>query len=254
IAWGGPDGLIRIWNLATEEVEDTVYMNQAQTVRAIIFSPDGETMYTADAGGNIAVWDMETKRKVRDLTSDINLVSEINSLAISPDGTTLAYGGSAGREPNVYTRNLDTGELRSFRVTRTGVEDTLAVAWSPDGKLLASTGRDRAVHIWDPQTRQELQLLRSVVEDNALKEVYQGPIRSLAFSPNGKWLVSGGEDNEGGVKDKTLLMWDTSSWTDQPPVVFQGGPNSDVTVVKVRLWYLLITTGILPPGTSIARV
>ncbi len=232
IAWAGPDGLIRVWNLATEEEENTIYMNQGLTIRAIAFSPVGDIVYTADSGGNIALWEVNTGRKIKDLTADINLVSDIYSIALSPDGTVLAYGGSAGREPNVYTRNLVTGALNSFRVTQTGVEDTLAVAWSPDGKLLASGGRDRAIHIWDPETRQELELLYSIVEENALKEVYEGPIRSLAFSPNGKWLVSGGDDNEGGIKDKTLFMWDTSAWSDQPPLVFQGGPNSDITGLK----------------------
>ncbi len=66
--------------------------------------------------------------------------------------------------------------------------------------------------------------------DNAFTNVYEGPIRSLAFSPNGKWLVTGSADNEGGVKDKTLLMWDTSAWTKQAPVIFQG-KNEDVSVL-----------------------
>ena len=97
IAWAGPDGLIRIWNLATEEVENTIYMNQGLTVRAIAFSPAGDVVYTDDSGGNLALWDVQSGSKIRDLTADNNLVSEINSIAISPVGTVLAYGGSAGR-------------------------------------------------------------------------------------------------------------------------------------------------------------
>ncbi|HWQ83784.1 MAG TPA: WD40 repeat domain-containing protein, partial [Anaerolineales bacterium] len=233
LAWAGPDGLIRIWNLVAQEEEYTIYMNQGFTITAITYSLDGKTLYTGDSGGNIALWNMETGRKLKDLLANINLVSAINSLALSPDGTTLAYGGNTGGEPNVYTRNLETGVLRAFRVTRMGIEDALAVAWSPDGKILASAGRDRAIHIWDPETRLEIETIRSVIQDNTLVDIYEGPIKSLVFSPNGKWLISGGEDNEGGVKDKTLLMWDTAHWLDQPPIVFEGGPNSDVNLIKM---------------------
>ena len=72
------------------------------------------------------------------------------------------------------------------------------------------------------------------------------PIRSLAFSPNGKWLVTGSADNEGGVKDKTYVMWDTSAWTKQAPIVFQG-KEEDVSVLAfspmVNPWSLVMTTG-----------
>jgi WD40 repeat protein len=232
IAWGGPDGLIRIWDLVTQEEEHTIYMNRGLTVKALAFSHDGGILFSADAGGDIALWDVQSGHKLKDFRADINLVSDINSLALSPDGTTLAYGGTAEGDSNVYTRNLETGVLQSFRFTRGGIEDTLAVAWSPDGKTLASAGRDRAIHIWDPRTRQEIDTIRTIVKDNTPIDVFEGPIHSLAFSPNGKWLVSGGEDNLSGVKDKTLMMWDTTAWSDQLPVIFTGGPKSDINVIK----------------------
>ena len=234
IAWGGPEGFIRIWNLEAQKEEQTIYMNGGFTVKALAFSHDSKILYSADAGGNIASWEVESGHILKEYTADKNLVSDIESLALSPDGTTLAYGGSVGGDSNVYTRNLETGFLQSFHYTRGGFEDTLAVAWSPDGKTLASAGRDRAIHIWDPQTGREIDTIRTVIKDNAPIDIYEGPIHSLAFSPNGKWLVSGAEDNLSGVKDKTLMMWDTSSWSDQyqQPVIFTGGPKSDINVIK----------------------
>ncbi len=228
LAWGGTDGLFKVWDL---EKQDYAWRNITTTganVTAMSYSPDGKIIVTGDSSGALDFWDSQTGQKVRSLQSN---VSSISDLAYSPDGATLAYSGAAqGTEPNIYTRNLATGGLQEFRIRQGEVAEASAIAWSPDGKLLASGGPDRVVHIWDTSTGLEIETLKNVVIDNAFTQVYEGPITSLAFSPNGKWLVSGSEDNEGGVKDKTLLMWDTSAWTQQPPTVFQG-MNEDVSVL-----------------------
>ena len=227
IIWAGSDGLIRAWNLEDQSSPWNRFFNQGVTVRALSYRPDGEVLAAGDASGKLTLLNTQNGRKVIDLPSNL---LQINSLSYSPDGATLAYGGkSEGRSSNLYTRNLQTGVVQEFRITRGEVADVFDLAWSPDGKLMASAGPDRVVHIWDAATGKEIQTLKSVLRDNAPVDIYEGPIRSLAFSPNGKWLVTGGEDNETGVKDKTLLLWDAAQWTEQDPVVLAGGPNYDVT-------------------------
>ena len=228
LAWGGADGLFKVWDLENQDYAWRNITTPGQTVTAMTYTPDGKTIITGDTSGTIDFWDNASGLKVRSLPSNI---SEIYDLAFSPDGTTLAYSGKAqGTEANIYTRNLETDVLKNFGIRQGGVAEATTIAWSPDGKLLASGGPDRIVHIWDTATGEEIETIKSIIVDNAFINAYEGPIRSLAFSPNGKWLVTGSEDNDGGVKDKTLMMWDTSAWTKQAPVIFQG-KNDDVSVL-----------------------
>lgn len=80
------------------------------------------------------------------------------------------------------------------------------VAFSPDGKRLASASEDGTVKIWDAQTRQELRTLRG-----HSKGVY-----SIAFHPDGERLASAGEDG-------TVKIWETS--TGRELRTFVGAPE-----------------------------
>jgi WD40 repeat protein len=68
-----------------------------------------------------------------------------------------------------------------------------AVAYSPDGKLLASAGDDCLIRVWDPATGKELRRLRG----------HQNRVSCITFSRDGKLLVTGGDDG-------TPLVWDVT--------------------------------------------
>jgi WD40 repeat protein/serine/threonine protein kinase len=112
----------------------------------------------------------------------------VTTVAISPDGKTVASASMA----------LGLGEIRIWeRATGKQLHRLLGhlgpigrVTFSPDGKLLASTGTDRTLRVWDASTGESVRRLPEPGGGNC-----------VAYSPDGKFLVSGGGDNNLRVRD-----------------------------------------------------
>jgi hypothetical protein len=113
----------------------------------------------------------------------------VTSLAVSPDGATLASGSY---DRTVQLWDVATGKVRATLQGHAGEVDCLAFA--PDGRTLASGSSDETVKLWDPARGRELGTLRGV----------QGFVRSLAFSPDSRTLASGGQDG-------TIKLWDAAA-------------------------------------------
>ena len=144
LASAGDDRTVRLWDVRTRRPSGRPLQGHAELVQTVDFSPDGTTLASGDSPttlgasalgerlGTVRLWDVATHRA---LGRPLGLRTEgINDLDFSPDGALLAIGDSAGGQVwDVATRRpVERGLPRQT--------DVIAVAFSPDGKSLA-TGR-----------------------------------------------------------------------------------------------------------------
>ncbi|PYJ62597.1 MAG: hypothetical protein DME24_03150, partial [Verrucomicrobia bacterium] len=173
-------GEVELRSAETRAIVRTLHGHRGN-VNAVTFSPDGKFLYAAggEAGwlGEVRQWDL----------NDWNLFyvfeghkDAIYSLAVSPDGKTLATGSY---DQKIKLWNVETGEELKTLSGHNGA--VFGLSFRPDGKILASASADRTVKLWDVATGERRDTLAQ-----PLKEQY-----AVAFSPDGKRLVAGGVDN-----------------------------------------------------------
>jgi WD40 repeat protein len=170
---------------------------------SLAWSKDGKTLFVGTKENGLLVYDVESQEIIG--TSGNN--SQIQALAISPDGKTLAAG--LGNDGSIRFISVETGELSQtiFPAHDNWVQ---VLSFSPDGRLLASGGDDGKILIWDVATA------------TLIKELYNesGLIWGMSFSPDGKLLMAGFNI------EYTFRIWNTNTW--ELKNTFEGDQAADL--------------------------
>ncbi|MFL5654572.1 MAG: protein kinase domain-containing protein [Ktedonobacteraceae bacterium] len=154
------------------------YRGHSAPVRSLAWNPDGQRIISASGEKTIHIWDGRTGDNLhiyRDIADSVLFVGW------SADGR---YVATAGSDMQVRVWDFTTNRLVSVYSGHTRATIT-AFAWSPSpGEPLLATGSNGAIHVWEATAARPLTIYRS----------QSANISALAWSPDGKNLVSGSTD------------------------------------------------------------
>jgi len=191
LAAAGEDTIIRIWDLTTSR-PPLELKGHTRNVWEVRFSPDGKQLASGSFDNSVRLWDAATGRPLKTLTGHSQAVVGVD---YSPDGKLLATG--ADDSTIRFWRTSDGAALKTID-NGTHVDK---VAFSPDGMWLASGGHPRSAlgELWHqiagggdgPAVR----IWRTGDAAMVTELPHPDDVIYVAFSRDGRWLVTSGEDN-----------------------------------------------------------
>lgn len=192
LASTGEDGVIHLWDTETGSCLKVIQGLEG-VARTLSWSADGARLAGSPVGNRAVVWDVE-KGSVESTIGEKN----VTAIRYSPDGHRLAVGTNLS---TVEIRDAGTLELR--QAIPTPHVRLTSIEFSPDGKIVATSGMDHALRLWEVESGRDLAVVRGHTE----------LITKISFSPDGGRVATSSHDG-------TIRLWD---WRRRNPAVIRHG-------------------------------
>jgi WD40 repeat protein len=208
LATASDDGTAKVWETTGGKQQLTI-KGHTRGVLSVSWSPDGNWLATGSEDGTAKIWDVAGRRGAVATAGEQGMVTvweeasnqeragllgrmtRFSPVSWSPNGKLLATTGWDGT-----VKVLDAANGReSFVLQDSKHSDVSAIAWSPDGTMLATaTSGNGNVRLWEAAGGKPL---RTLLHGHDL------PVMCVSWSPDGKFLASGGRDGIAKVWDAT---------------------------------------------------
>jgi len=160
-----------------------------KAVRGVVHLPDGRHIITCSDDTSLRLWNLESGAQIGSNWQDDGDQGSVVTIALSPNGKTLASGGESGM---VKLWDIET---RKVTAKWTGHTDYVwSVCWSADGMRVASGSDDGTVRVWEMESGE--QVLGPIKSGNIM-------VFAVAYSPDSSNIASGGS--------RAIEIWDTTT-------------------------------------------
>ncbi len=207
MATGGKDGLVRIWDLETMEAETWLDKSHRDTVTAVAFLAGGTLIASASEDDSVWVRNVITGRRH---VAYFGHSAAVTGIVVSPEAACVISGG---KDESLQSWSLETGEQVDFSTQKAKVT---ALALNREGRMLASGTSDGVIEI----RRTDGCGVHTVALRFASSH---RTVRTMAFSGNGKFLYSAGDDHR-------IAVWDLETGFQVEEIV---GHESPVTAIAL---------------------
>ena len=186
IASAGDTNTIKLWDLQEDTV--TTFRGHIGQVNAVAFSPNGQLLASGGDDWTFKLWNIQQRQHIATLEHITDRTrSQVKDVAFSPDGQRLATAGQHVKLWEISTQN----EIATLR--HDGY--VWALAFSPNGRLLAAGDGEGMVKIWDVQRQESIAQLAG--DTNS--------VYAVAFSPDSRTLTTAGYHGK-------IKLWSVSNW------------------------------------------
>ncbi|HZT79247.1 MAG TPA: WD40 repeat domain-containing protein, partial [Gemmataceae bacterium] len=205
LATGGHDTQVRLWDVSVSPPKELITLpGHLKEVTSVAFAPEGGVLASGSADGTVRLWKLAGKQSEAGAVLQGH-TKPVRAVAFSPakprkpgDPRTLASGGDDGALRFWTVSGPASGKERlavPVRPPRSKTDARPAVsclAYSRDGKALASGDAEGVIRVWNPS---------SLPGNPPALRGHVGAVAAVAFSPDGATVASGGHD-------WTVRLWD----------------------------------------------
>ncbi|KAG8754926.1 hypothetical protein FRC12_011050 [Ceratobasidium sp. 428] len=225
VAVGCEDGAIRLWDVLTSQLIETMSSSRSGRIKSLAYSPDGSRIASVSSNG-VHIWDVDTGQLIEALEAPFAFMDDFDNdydavvwlIMYLPGGSRILVVDENGILIwDTSTRKLTTSRewqpLPGYHCITAAACHTgrvNSVTYSPSGIHIVSSSEDRTIRIWHANTGQMLGLHHT-----------QHPIRSVLYSSNGSYIIA--------FSDNVIWTWDSQiHQVAQEPL---AGHNDRVSVV-----------------------
>jgi len=193
LATASDDGAVMLWDVASGKLLHKPLTGHTESVCCVVFSPDDKLVVSGSnrnvstmKPGTVKIWGTASGQEVHTFPgySGTGWPGPVHSVAFRSDGERLALACGS------RIRIVDTASWQELQSLPVQGSDVLSLAFSPNGKQLASCNLDGAVKVWDLERGVEHRIWW-----------HGNAVRGVAFSADGRLLASASED-------QTVVVWD----------------------------------------------